>query len=91
MSLMDPLANALNHVSNCEGVGKNVAYLKPASKLIGRVLKVMQDQGYIGNFEYIEDGNRITSYNVCYTKLLRIRWSRETPAPVIQCFLPLST
>lgn len=56
MSLMDPLANALIHVSNCESVGKNVAYLKPASKLIGRVLNVMQDQGYIGNFEYIEDG-----------------------------------
>ncbi|MBP2172118.1 30S ribosomal protein S8 [Methanococcus voltae] len=56
MSLMDPLANALNHISNCENVGKNTAYLKPASKLIGRVLKVMQDQGYIGNFEYIEDG-----------------------------------
>ncbi|WP_421078433.1 30S ribosomal protein S8 [Methanothermococcus sp. Ax23] len=56
MSLMDPLANALNHLSNCERVGKNVAYIKPASKLIGRVLKVMQDKGYIGNFEYIEDG-----------------------------------
>ena len=56
MSLMDPLANSLNHLSNCERVGKNMAYIKPASKLIGRVLKVMQDKGYIGNFEYIEDG-----------------------------------
>ena len=25
-------------------------------------------------FEMLEDGNRITSYNVCYTKLLRIFW-----------------
>ena len=56
MSLMDPLANALNHLSNCERVGKKVAYIKPASKLIGRVLKVMQDYGYIGEFEFIEDG-----------------------------------
>lgn len=56
MSLMDPLANALNHLTNCERVGKKVAYIKPASKLIGRVLKIMQDNGYIGNFEYIEDG-----------------------------------
>ena len=56
MSLMDPLANALNHISNCERVGKKVAYIKPASKLIGRVLKVMQDYGYIGEFEFIEDG-----------------------------------
>ncbi|ABR56975.1 30S ribosomal protein S8 [Methanococcus aeolicus] len=56
MSLMDPLANALNHLSNCERVGKDVAYVQPASKLIGRVFKVMQDKGYMGNFEYIEDG-----------------------------------
>jgi len=56
MSLMDPLANALNHLSNCERVGKKVAYIKPASKLIGRVLKVMQDYGYVGEFEFIEDG-----------------------------------
>ncbi|AIJ06228.1 30S ribosomal protein S8 [Methanocaldococcus bathoardescens] len=56
MSLMDPLANALNHISNCERVGKKVVYIKPASKLIGRVLKVMQDNGYIGEFEFIEDG-----------------------------------
>ena len=56
MSLMDPLANALNHLSNCERVGKKVAYIKQASKLIGRVLKVMQDYGYIGEFEFIEDG-----------------------------------
>jgi small subunit ribosomal protein S8 len=53
---MDPLANALNHLSNCERVGKKVAYIKPASKLIGRVLKVMQDYGYVGEFEFIEDG-----------------------------------
>nr|Q977V0.1 RecName: Full=Small ribosomal subunit protein uS8; AltName: Full=30S ribosomal protein S8 [Methanotorris igneus]AAK92536.1 ribosomal protein S8 [Methanotorris igneus] len=56
MSLMDPLANALNHLTNCERVGKKVFYIKPASKLIGRVLKVMQDHGYIGEFEFIEDG-----------------------------------
>ena len=50
------LKDALNHLSNCERVGKKVAYIKPASKLIGRVLKVMQDYGYIGEFEFIEDG-----------------------------------
>jgi small subunit ribosomal protein S8 len=30
--------------------------IQPSSKLIGRVLKVMQDHGYINQFEYIEDG-----------------------------------
>ena len=30
--------------------------IRPSSKLIGRVLKVMQEIGYINQFEFIEDG-----------------------------------
>ena len=30
--------------------------LTPTSKLIGRVLKVMQEGGYISQFEFVEDG-----------------------------------
>ncbi|WP_423792855.1 30S ribosomal protein S8 [Methanocaldococcus indicus] len=56
MTLLDPLANALVHISNCEMVGKKVVYIKPASKLIGRVLNVMKEHGYIKDFEFIEDG-----------------------------------
>jgi len=37
-------------------VGKSECVVKPCSKLIGRVLRVMQENGYIGGFEYIEDG-----------------------------------
>jgi len=36
--------------------GKSECIIQPSSKLIGRVLKVMQDYGYINQFEYIEDG-----------------------------------
>jgi len=32
------------------------AVIWPASKLIAMVLRVMQKQGYIGEFEYIDDG-----------------------------------
>lgn len=56
MTLLDPLANALSHISNSEKVGKKEVYLKPASKLMGEVLRVMQENGYIGEFEFIDDG-----------------------------------
>ncbi len=54
--LNDPLADAMTILRNAERAGKTEATLTPASKLVGRVLKVMQDQGYIGPFEYQDDG-----------------------------------
>ncbi|MDY6959166.1 MAG: 30S ribosomal protein S8 [Halobacteriota archaeon] len=54
--LFDPLANAMSSIKNAESVGKSKCRIVPASKLIGNVLKVMQDRGYIGDFEFIEDG-----------------------------------
>ncbi len=56
MVLLDPLANALSTIKNAEDIGKQSCTIKPASKLIGNVLKVMKDNGYIGEFEFIEDG-----------------------------------
>jgi len=53
---MDNLANALINMKNCETVGKTQCTIKPASKLIGNVLKIMQKQKYIGEFEFIDDG-----------------------------------
>jgi small subunit ribosomal protein S8 len=52
----DPLADALSLIKNAEKAGKMDCTIKPASKLIGRVLKVMQDNKYIGKFEFLEDG-----------------------------------
>ncbi len=49
------LADALSSIKNAERVGKKECIIK-ASNLIKNVLKVMQENGYIGNFEYIEDG-----------------------------------
>ena len=53
---MDPLADALSNLKNNEGTGNLRAIVKPASKLIGRVLKVMEDYGYIEEYKFIEDG-----------------------------------
>ncbi|MGB0653300.1 MAG: 30S ribosomal protein S8 [Thermoplasmatota archaeon] len=62
----DPLADALTVLRNAERAGKKEAAITPASKLVGRVLKVMQDAGYIGPFEYEDDG-RGGLYNVSLT------------------------
>ena len=43
-------------IKSAEHVGKRECTIKPASKLIGRVLKLMQDYGYIEVFEWIDDG-----------------------------------
>ncbi len=56
MVLLDPLANALTTIKNAEAVGKSSCVVRPASKTIGNVLKVMQDMGYIGEFEFVDDG-----------------------------------
>ncbi len=38
--LLDPLADALSVIKNAESVGKPECIIHPASKLIGRALKV---------------------------------------------------
>lgn len=54
--LLDPLADALSTMKNAESIGKPECTISPASKLIGNVLKVMKDKGYINEFEFIDDG-----------------------------------
>ena len=55
MTLMDPLANALTNLRNNEMQGNNKCTIAPASKMIGHVLRTMQKEGYIGEFEYVDD------------------------------------
>ncbi len=55
MTLMDPLANALTNMRNNEMQGNNKCTVSPASKMIGQVLRTMQKEGYIGEFEYVDD------------------------------------
>ena len=56
MVMLDPLANALTTIYNNELRGNKEAIIMPASKLIANVLRVMQREGYVGEFEYIDDG-----------------------------------
>jgi len=52
----DPLADTMSLIKNAERSGKLECIINPSSKLIGRVLKIMQENKYIGEFEYLEDG-----------------------------------
>ncbi|MGQ9551345.1 MAG: 30S ribosomal protein S8 [Candidatus Bathycorpusculaceae bacterium] len=53
---MDTLANGLTTIMNNEMRNKRECTISPASKLLGRVLRIMQLNGYIGEFEFIDDG-----------------------------------
>ncbi len=53
---MDTLANGLITVVNNEMRNKRECTISPASKLLGRVLRIMQLNGYLGEFEFIDDG-----------------------------------
>lgn len=54
--LNDPLANALSAMKNAEIKGKGSCIIQPSSKLIGGVLNLLKEKGYIGEFEYVNDG-----------------------------------
>lgn len=55
MSLNDPLANVLSFIYNYEKLGKKEVLTKNNSKLIRSVLELMNQKGYIGAYEVIND------------------------------------
>lgn len=56
MTQIDPLADALINIKNHEKAAKKECIIRPASKLLGEVLRVMQENGYISKYELVEDG-----------------------------------
>ena len=54
--LNDPLANTMSLILNNELIGKSECLIKPVSKVIKEVLKVMKENGYVGDFKEMEDG-----------------------------------
>ena len=58
LPMMDTLADGLTTIINNEMRRKRECIINQASKLLGRVLRVMQLNGYIGEFEYIDDGRQ---------------------------------
>lgn len=56
MTVINPLSNALITIYNNEVRRNKQAIITPASKLIINVLRTVQKEGYVGEFEYIDDG-----------------------------------
>lgn len=54
--LLDPLANALSKIQNYERARKREVVISPASKLIKEVLRIMQEEGFIEEFTFVDDG-----------------------------------
>src|SRR3989344_4710311 len=54
--LNDPLSNALSGVMNAERAGRIEVAIKPVSKVIKKVLDIMNENNYLGEYKEIEDG-----------------------------------
>eukprot|EP00310_Coccolithus_braarudii_P019305 CAMPEP_0183350162 /NCGR_PEP_ID=MMETSP0164_2-20130417/17296_1 /TAXON_ID=221442 /ORGANISM="Coccolithus pelagicus ssp braarudi, Strain PLY182g" /LENGTH=130 /DNA_ID=CAMNT_0025522037 /DNA_START=60 /DNA_END=452 /DNA_ORIENTATION=- len=55
MVLMSALNNALRNIVNAEKRGKRQVLIRPCSKVVVKFLTVMQKNGYIGEFEIVDD------------------------------------
>jgi small subunit ribosomal protein S8 len=53
--LNDPLAAALSKILNAERIGKKEVMIRPASKMIKKILTIMNENMFIGDFEEIKD------------------------------------
>lgn len=56
MTANDPLSNALSGIDNADAVGHLTHTVSPASEEVGSVLAVLQDRGYIDDYEFVDDG-----------------------------------
>jgi len=46
----------MSTIKNAGDAGKSEVIVEPAGKLLGAMLRVMQENGFIGGFEFIDDG-----------------------------------
>jgi len=51
----DIINDALVAIKNAESIGRSEVVVAPTSKLMKSIFKLMQKNGYIGDFEYIDD------------------------------------
>lgn len=56
MTTFDPIASALTSMKNSEMAAKKECYVRPATKILGKILDIMKKHGYIEDYELIEDG-----------------------------------
>ena len=58
MTQIDPIADALTHIQNSENASKQEILITPGSKLLKEILRVMNEKGYIGKYEEVQDRHK---------------------------------
>ena len=81
--LNDPLANTMSLILNNELIGKSECLIKPVSRIIKELLKVMKENNYIADFKETEDsrGNYIhltLSGNINKCGVIKPRYSMKS-------------
>ena len=56
MARLNTIADGMCTLKNAGDTGKSECTIEPASKLLGAMLRIMQEAGYIKGFEFVEDG-----------------------------------
>ncbi|MDO8841080.1 MAG: 30S ribosomal protein S8 [Methanocalculus sp.] len=56
MTRQNIIADAMSAMKNAGDAGRLTVTVEPASQLFGAMLGIMQENGYIAGFEYIDDG-----------------------------------
>ena len=56
MAMNDPLSNTMSKILNFENVGKRECTIKPVSTTIKKVLDILNQEGYTGKYEEVDDG-----------------------------------
>ncbi|NLA39612.1 MAG: 30S ribosomal protein S8 [Methanomicrobiales archaeon] len=56
MARLNPIADAMSAIKNAGDAGRSEVIVEPASKVLGAMLRIMQENGFISGFEFIDDG-----------------------------------
>jgi small subunit ribosomal protein S8 len=54
--LNDPIAAALTKILNAEKIGRKEVLVRPASKMLKRMLTILNEKSFIGSFEEVSEG-----------------------------------
>jgi small subunit ribosomal protein S8 len=56
MARSNTIADGMSALKNAADGGKSTVTIEPAGKLLGAMLRIMQESGYIAGFEFLDDG-----------------------------------